>query len=122
MITKTLHPIQKRSKSRKAVKISLNFLATLFHLEKNQPFLGVVETIDEGTTEHVPALLNKDWNSYVNLLTGDVLSLSPRTIVYKADVWYIPHRTTFSFMVLDKCLASINKSELIKTFGKDVIV
>lgn len=123
MITKFKrnYTIPKKQRKIPHPRISVAFLSSIFKMENNKPFLGIVKiTEDEGV--RVPALIDTVNNQYVNLSSGEVSYCSSATTVYPAHVWYMPHNDSFRFIFGDKCLASIAKNDLIIVFGADVIM
>lgn len=122
MITKKRKGFSIPKKRRKSPcpKISVRFLAVMFKMENDKPFLGVVEVMDDSHIK-IPALIDFECDQYVNLTTGELTHFVPDTFAYRANVWYMPRNDTFRFIVRDKCLASVFKTDLIKVFGNDVI-
>ena len=112
-------PVRPRRKVQ-CVKIAVNVLAAMY--EMDNPLFGIIGAVAEDEHENVPAIFDGNSGKYVNLLTGEMSTLDAKHFAFTAEVWYMPRCDAFSFIISGKCMAKVNRLELVKVFGKDVIV
>lgn len=112
-------PIKKR-RGFQSEKIAVNVLAAMY--EMDDAYLCIIGAVADDAHENVPAIFDGKSGRYVDLLTGEMSTLNDKSFAFTADVWYVPCRDAFSFCVSDKILATVKRPDLIKVFGKEVVV
>lgn len=112
-------PVKPRRKFQ-SVKIAVNVMAAMFKMD--DACLCVIGTVADDAHENVPAIIDGKSGRYVDLLTGETSTLNDKSFAFTAEVWYVPCRDAFSFCVSDKILATVKRPNLIKVFGKEVVV
>ena len=119
---KSKKPSIRPRRSSQTMKIAISFLATMFGMDGANVYLGIIGAVTDDEQENVPVIFDGTSGKYVNLSTGELSTLDDMSFAFTSEVWYVPRFDAFIFIVSGKTVASVKRLELIKIFGKEVII